>query len=455
VCRTHPRPFSERGARNEEGSCWAKRDPGIVSAGRIRLLQLVHGYPPAVGGVELSIRDMCERLVDEYDFEVTVLTTDAYTVSNFHDPSLPTIPIDPDEVQHGVRVMRFPTRAWRSRLLRQPQRLAYRLRLPGHDWLRTWFNGPISPDMRAATLRAQADVICAAAFPLNHVHYPFRRPRPRTPVVIMPSIHTTDAWGFERRNLLRLCGRAFATVARTGHEREWLLAHGVASERVRVIGHGFEPGELRPRPGAFRASLGIDPSGYLVAYLGQQGAHKGIEVLLASFPWVLEQCPDAWLTIGGARTGYTTELERQLARLPPPARARCRLVCDLSEQVKADLLGDCDVLATPSGKEAFGITTLEAWSLGKPVVVGDSPSQASVVIDGESGLIVPYGDVERLTGALTRLGRDPPARVAIGRAGRARLLANFRRSHVERLHAELLSEAARSSESAAAQPVTA
>ena len=300
----------------------------MSATGRIRLLQFVHGYPPAVGGVEFSIRDMCERLVADQDFEVTVLTTDAYTVSNFNDPSLPTIPIVPMEVRNGVRVLRFPTRARRSRLLRQPQRIAYKLRLPGNDWLRTWFNGPICPGMHAAGQRLEADVICAAAFPLNHMLYPFRRRRPHPPVVIMPSIHTTDAWGFGRRNLLRLCGQAYATVARTEHEREWLLARGVPPRRVRVIGHGLEPGELRPRPGAFRASLEIDPGGYLVAYVGQLGSHKGVEVLLAGFPRVLEQCPGAWLAIGGARTGYT-DRARAAGRCaaatpacPVPARLR-------------------------------------------------------------------------------------------------------------------------------------
>ena len=90
---------------------------------RIRLLQLVHGYPPAVGGVEFAVRDMCERLVADHGFDVTVLTTDAFTVASFQDASLPRVPIDPDEVQQGVRVLRFPrpfaaVRRWTRRRVR-------------------------------------------------------------------------------------------------------------------------------------------------------------------------------------------------------------------------------------------------------------------------------------------------------------------------------------------------
>jgi len=69
---------------------------------QIRLLQLVHGYPPAVGGVELTVRDVCERLVARYGIDVTVFTTDAYTNENFRNRSLPRIPIVDGEEQNGV-----------------------------------------------------------------------------------------------------------------------------------------------------------------------------------------------------------------------------------------------------------------------------------------------------------------------------------------------------------------
>jgi glycosyltransferase involved in cell wall biosynthesis len=411
----------------------------------VRLLQLVHCYPPAMGGVEVAVRDMCEELASEHGFEVTVMTTDARTVLNFRDPSLPAIDAAREETRGGVRVLRFPVRSRVSRLLRQPQRVAYRLRLPGNDRLRTLFNGPISPEMLRAARRFDADVICASAFPLNHVTYAFRTRTPRPPVVLLPALHTADHWGFERPNLLRLANRAYATVAATEHERDWLVARGIQPDRIRVIGFGVEPDELRPRPGAFRARHGIPADGYLVAYVGQHGPHKGIDVLMKTMPRLLARCPNAWLAIGGAQTPHTLTLERSLRELPEELRSRCRLLSDLDSQEKADLLGGCDVFASPSSKESFGITTLEAWALRKPVVVGDSPSQACVVEHGVSGLIVPYGDQERLADALARLGEDAALREEMGAAGRARLLERYRRQDVERSHAELLTEAAASS----------
>lgn len=406
----------------------------------LRLLVLVHAYPPAIGGVERSISDMCRRLAAGGRFEVTVLTTDVLGVAAFANPRLRPPGLAHEEVIDGVRVLRFGVRAGLSRALKQPQRLAYHLRLPGNARLRTWFNGPISPGMRAAARRFDADVVCAASFPLNHLHYAFARPR--TPVVLIPSAHTNDGWGFERTNLFRLVRRAEATVARSEHEREWLVARGADPDRVWTIPHGIDPDALRPRPGAFRAAHGIEPDSYLVAYVGQHGPHKGIDTLIAAFPSLLSSCPDARLVVAGARTPYSEELERRLATLPPGARSRCLLQRDLDEQQKADLLGDCDVLATPSAKEAFGITTLEAWSLAKPVVVGDSPAQKEIVEDGRSGLIVRHGDREGLAAALSLLERRGGFRAALGIAGRRRLLAHYTADHVEAQHARLLAQVA-------------
>jgi glycosyltransferase involved in cell wall biosynthesis len=406
-----------------------------------RLLQLVHGYPPAIGGVEVSVRDMCERLVAEHGFEVTVLTTDARTVANFHDSSLPKIPAPRDEVQNGVRVVRYPVRTFWSPVLKQVQRVAYRLRLPGNDVLRTLYNGPICPPMRLAVASFDADVICAASFPLNHMRYPFLRPEPRPPVVLIGAVHTTDDWGFNRPNLLRLVNLSYATVAHTAHERDWLVAHGASPERVHVIGHGVDLDGGSPGLGFFRLEHGIDEEDYVVAYLGQQARHKGIDTLIAVFPALLETRPNASLVIGGAHTPYSAEIERLVASLPAHIRERVFVLSDLSEGAKFDLLDACDVFASPSEVESFGITTIEAWSRAKPVIVGDAPSQRSLVNHGVNGLIVRYADRASLLDALLRL-TDRELRRRLGDNGRSTVETSYDRRKVEGEYARLLREAA-------------
>jgi glycosyltransferase involved in cell wall biosynthesis len=395
-----------------------------------------------VGGVEWSTRDLCEALVAEHGFAVTVATTDAFTIARFHDASQPTIPIVPGETQNGVEILRFPVDTSWSRTLRQLQRLFWRLRLPGNDVLRTLFNGPRSHGLRAAARSLDADVICAASFPLNHMRFAFERTRPRPPVVLVPAVHTKDAWGFDRPNLLRLTKAAYATVAHTDHERQWLISRGAPPDRTVVIGHGIDPACLVPRPGVFREAEGIDPEGFLVAFVGQHGRHKGIDTLVGAFARLADRRRNVWLAITGAPTPYTDHLQRLVAALPDRVRERVRVIAHLTEQEKADVLGDCDVFASPSTAESFGITTLEAWALRKAVVVGDLPSQRCVVEDGTSGLLVRPGDVAALVTVLERLADDYEFREALGEAGHGRLLSRYRRKDVERAYAELFRAAA-------------
>lgn len=415
-------------------------EPRLTDGQPIRLLQLVHGYPPAVGGVEIHTRDRSERLVADHGFHVTVLTTNHYTTAGFRDRKQPTIPSQQHEVQNGVHVHRFPVRTSVAPALRVASSIAYRVRAPGNDVLRTLYSGPICPGMLRAARNARPDVICAASFPLNHMTYPFRLSEPKPPVVLISAIHTNDDWGFDRPNLLRLVNQSYATISHTDTEREWLIAHGADPERVRVVGVGIDRDELRPRPGAFRRTQDIPSDAYLVAYFGQLASHKGIDVLIRTLPMLVAQQPNAWLAIAGSRTPFTNRLEQLSKELPRDVRGRIRLLTDIDDQTKADLLGDCDVFASPSKVESFGFTTIEAWSLGKPVVVGDAPSQRSVVAEGTTGLIVPHGDQDRLADALMQL-TDPALRASLGRAGREVVRERYDRRKIVSLYADLFRSA--------------
>jgi glycosyltransferase involved in cell wall biosynthesis len=406
----------------------------------LRLLQLVHGYPPAVGGVEFAIRDLCERLVGRHNVDVTVFTTTAYTNANFLKGSLPVIPVREGEEQNGVKIRRFSVDTRWARPLRVLQRGAFDLRLPGNDRLRTWYQGPISPAMRSAVEEFDADVVCASSFPLNHMTYAFRCHG--RPVVLIGAVHTNDLWGYARHHLIRLVGRSYATIAFTDHERDWLVARGAPSDRIKVLGLGIDADTVEARPSAFRSAHGIGASDFLVVYVGQQGGHKGLDTLIEAFPTLLLHQPDAWLVIAGAPTPYSEHLRRVRTQLSPAVAGRFRLLDYISEQEKADLLGACDVFASPSGFESFGITTLQAWARRKPVVVGRDTAQQSIVEHGVTGLLVPYRRPDRLLDALLRLASDPDLRRRMGEAGRRVLLERYTWDRVADQYHELFQEAA-------------
>jgi glycosyltransferase involved in cell wall biosynthesis len=150
------------------------------------------------------------------------------------------------------------------------------------------------------------------------------------------------------------------------------------------------------------------------------------------------------MVVGGARTPYSERLAALAEGLPAAARRRLNLLSDLTPESKRDLLADCDVFASPSGHESFGLTTLEAWVHSRPVVVGDTPAQSEIVKEGVTGLLVPYRDEQRLLDALLRLARDPDLRRRLGAAGRAQVLERHTIDTMADRFAEVLREAAAS-----------
>jgi glycosyltransferase involved in cell wall biosynthesis len=66
----------------------------------------------------------------------------------------------------------------------------------------------------------------------------------------------------------------------------------------------------------------------------------------------------------------------------------------VSEQEKYRVYQEARVVVQPSMKEGWGLTTIEAQSLGTPVVCADAPGLREAVVNGSTGYLYPYGDIE-------------------------------------------------------------
>jgi glycosyltransferase involved in cell wall biosynthesis len=89
------------------------------------------------------------------------------------------------------------------------------------------------------------------------------------------------------------------------------------------------------------------------------------------------------------------------------------------------LYGRAAVVACPSRREGFGVACLEAMAHGRPVVATGVGGLRDLVVDGETGLVVPPRDAGALRDALVRLLADRELRLRLGAAGRDRARRHF------------------------------
>ncbi len=185
-----------------------------------------------------------------------------------------------------------------------------------------------------------------------------------------------------------------------------LAERGIPRERIIVIHPGIDTVAYTPAP-AERSPVP------LVAYLGRLKRYKRVDLIIEAFAAM--QHPTAQLAIAGSGN-CRPALERLAASLD--LGERVQFLGFISEPEKVALLRRAWVLAFTSPKEGWGITNLEAAACATPVVASSSPGLRESVRDGETGYLVPHGDLGALTHALHRIVNDPALVASLGEAGR-------------------------------------
>lgn len=391
----------------------------------MEILHVVQGYPPAIGGTEGLFHRLSEGLVQQYGDAVTVFTANGYNAEAFYSPRRPLLPPGTETV-NGVRVRRFGVFNWLGPALRYVQQGAYWLRLPFNQHLRTFYGGPILPGLKQAIGEFDGDVVVASSFPLLHMYVALSaRQLNHRPLVYCGGLHPQDRWGFDRPMIYDAIRRADAYIAYTAYERDFLLQKGVAAAKIHVVGLGVDAERFARADGtAIRQQWG-DPDTPLVAFIGQQARHKGVDTLVQAMTIVWQRLPQTRLLIAGARTRFSPRLRRQIEALPAHQREQILVLDNFEEAEKPSLFAACDLLAYPSQFESFGLAYVEAWACGKPVIGARAGAIPSVVQDGDDGLLVPPRDAPALAEALIRLLKDESFRHRLGERGRRKVSERY------------------------------
>jgi glycosyltransferase involved in cell wall biosynthesis len=198
----------------------------------------------------------------------------------------------------------------------------------------------------------------------------------------------------------------------------------IPADKLRVIRNGIAPltppkADANPGTASEMRKL-VGSSGPVVASVARLHRQKGIVHFLRAAPAVLARFPKAKLAVAGGGP-LESDLRRETDRLGLGGRLLL-----LGERADAaDLTALADVFVLPSLWEGLPLVLLEAAAAGKPIVASDIDGVREVVRDGETAVLVPPGDPDRLAGAILRLLEDRDLARRLGQRARDEIPPRF------------------------------
>lgn len=215
----------------------------------------------------------------------------------------------------------------------------------------------------------------------------------------------------------RVLANSAFTAARVGR------LHPGLGDRVRTVPLCIDPErtaeweavETAPAPPR-------EPAALIVGRMWSVERGKGHDELIAAWPKVRARAPAAELWVVGAGDDRPRlEAEARKAGVADAVRFLGRV----SDAELGALYRRASVFAMPSRQEGFGLVYAEAMWHGLPCIGSTADAASQVIAEGETGCLVPYGDVAAIERAVGALLTDPDAAARMGEAGRRRAREHF------------------------------
>lgn len=210
----------------------------------------------------------------------------------------------------------------------------------------------------------------------------------------------------------------------TGNSAAGLRAYRSPADRSQVIHNGFDFGrcdKIRPRS-EMREALGI-PSGLAIAMAARFDPTKDFATFLEGFLEVASRRPD----ITAVCIGQGPDLAAVQALVPGILRERVVFTGYRTDIESVFAACDISVLCTNALLHGEGISNsiMEGMAAGHPVIATDAGGSPEIVVDGETGFLVPAADPEAVALCLTILADDPVLLRRMGDASRERIVRDF------------------------------
>ena len=386
----------------------------------MKIAWFIHRYFPCVGGAENYGRAMVRRFVDA-GHDVDVLTSDAMDLWYFTNKARKRVDAPDESEVDGAKVRRFrvkhlPMQRYFGRAL------SYAPHWPTRCVAASYM--PILPGL--GRVRGPYDAVFSVGFPYTVFSYAayLTSRAAKAPLLITPFLHLATPGdqvnrAYTKPHQIRLLAESETVVVQTDLEAGAVRGWGIPDSRILKLGMAVEHADVtggdRKR---FRGQLAIPDKARVIGHLATLDPNKGTNDLVLATARLNQARPaddPCYLILAGPSS---PDFERFLADQPTGSWPWLKRLGPLPLSDRADFFAAIDVFSMPSRTDSYGIVFLEAWANGLPVVAADAGGVPEVVRHGEAGLLVPFGDLDRLSEALAGLVDDPTRARSLGAVGR-------------------------------------
>jgi glycosyltransferase involved in cell wall biosynthesis len=313
------------------------------------------------GGANLYVHEICKRLSNRYDF--TILST--------VQGELPST-----ETLDGIKIVRVPF----PRLCRLSIPASLILGLAGRADL-IIDNGDVGVPWLSPLFTRTPKIALIYQVAGDIFRYELERPLSDIAIRMEPWVYRVY--------------RGSRIITCSPSTKEDLVKSGLPPKNITVIRPGLEDSFLKFQSSDRKFD---DPT---VVCISRFKRYKGLEFAIVAMKRVLEKLPSSRLIIVG--NGDSSELERVLSNVDYRKSIKIiKRAPDTWNEEKRTLLSRSHVLLVPSVREGYGIVIIEANACGTPAIGWAVRGVRDSILDGKTGLLVPFGDVDALATALIK-----------------------------------------------------
>jgi glycosyltransferase involved in cell wall biosynthesis len=225
------------------------------------------------------------------------------------------------------------------------------------------------------------------------------------------------------------------------------LFKGRIPAKVKVIYNGVDVNTFSPNVDGkiIRDELEISSDEILIGMVGRIGEGKGHKYFLEAAQKLTEFCKNCrFMVVGDTIFNEKLLTKNNFVKYCEKLGISSHVIFTGHRSDIPHIMASLDVLTLATEAEPFGRVLIEAMAAGKPVIATNAGGVPEIVLDGQTGILVPPRDSHALAAAMLTLVRDSKLRRKMGECGRKRAEINFSNKtmieKVEQLYSQLISK---------------